>query len=297
MQRLYAGVQRASSHRYPVLIVGEGGTGKELTAKSIHSQSANRQQPFVSIDCAELAPTLMEAEIFGFARNSFVGTPQAKKGLPPLAESGTLFIREIGEMSVKVQTKLFHALQDQQFSPVGSAERLPLRARLMASSRQDLAALVRKGGLLEDLFFHLSVARLELPPLHARRGDVPLLASHFVENYAEHGQPLPTVSDAAMECLLTYSWPGNVLELERAIRWALSFAAGPVIELDDLPPIVRGAMPGKLRDSAGRLSTLQAEYLAIVKALDASGGNRSAAARILKMPEAVLDTRLQTFGL
>ena len=297
MQRLYATIQRANSHPYPVLIVGERGTGKDLVAKSIHSLSSRKQQPFVSMDCAELAPTLMEAELFGYEKDAFVGTPESKTGLARIAGGGALFLREIDVMPLNLQAKLFRALEELMFSPVGSAERFPLLARVMASSKKDLGALVTTREFREDLFFRLSALRIELAPLRTRRADIPLLASHFVEHYADAKNPLPGISDAAMECLLAYSWPGNVLELERAIRWGLSFATGPVIELDDLPPTVRSAVTSKLRDPARRRPTLQIEYLAIIKALGATGGDRSAAANLLQMPESVLDGRLQSYGL
>ncbi len=297
MQRLYSAVQRACSHRYPILIVGEPGTGKELVARSMHSLSSRQDRPFVSVDCAELPPTLIEAELFGYAKEAFIGAPEDKKGLARFAEGGTLFIREIGELPLRLQAKLFTTLQDQQFSPVGSTERFPFRTRLMATSRKDLGALVANGNFREDLFFRLSMVRIEVAPLRTRRADIPLLASHFTEHYRDRGRLQAVISDAAMECLLAYSWPGNVLELERAIRWALSFASSPVIELDDLPPTVRGAATSKLRDPAGRLSTLQRDYLAIIKALDATSGDRTAAARLLQMPESTLQNRLQVFGL
>jgi transcriptional regulator with PAS, ATPase and Fis domain len=297
MQRLYATIQRANSHPYSVLIVGERGTGKELVAKSIHSLSSRKHQPFISLDCGELAPTLMEAELFGYGKDAFVGALEPKTGLAQMAEGGTLFLNEIGEMPLKLQAKLFRALEDLQFSPVGSTERFPLRARVMASSKQEMGVLLATGALREDLFFRLSALRIEVAPLRNRKADVPLLASHFIESYADRRRSFPIISDAAMECLLAYSWPGNVLELERAVRWALSFASTPVIELDDLPPTVRSGMSGKFRDPAGRLSTLQGEYLAIIKALDVTSGDRTAAANLLQIPESTLDSRLQNFGL
>ena len=192
MQRIYSSIQRASSHRYPVLIVGESGTGKELVARCIHSvgllRSAHRPA-FVPVDCTALAPPLMEPELFGYAKDAFIGTPEAKKGLVRLAEDGTLFLREIADLPLKLQAKLFHALQEQEFSPVGSTERFSFRARVMAATQRNLGELVAKGAFREDLYFHLSAVRIELPPLRARRPDIPLLASHFLEKYSERGQP------------------------------------------------------------------------------------------------------------
>jgi DNA-binding NtrC family response regulator len=301
MQRVYSAIQRASFHRYPVLILGEAGTGKELVARSIHSanhSSGSRpDKPFVPFDCKALAPPLMEPELFGYARDAFIGTPEAKKGLVQLAEDGTLLLREIAALPLKLQTKLFHAMREQEFSPVGSTERFAFRARIMATTQRNLAELVAKGTFREDLYFHLSAVRIELPPLHARRPDIPLLASYFLEKHSEQGHPVRSISDAAMECLLAYSWPGNVLELERAIQWALSFASSAVVETDDLPPVVRVAASRRLRDPAARLSTMQPEYLAIIKALDATGGDRAAAAELLHIAKSALDTKLQNYGL
>ena len=260
MQRIYASIQRANSHRYPVLIVGESGTGKEVVARCIHSSGSRPDRPFVPVDCTALANPLMEPELFGYAQGAFIGTPEAKNGLVRLAEDGTLFLREVADLPLRLQAKLFHALQEQGFSPVGSAERFEFRARLMAATQRNLGELVARGAFREDLYFHLSAVRIELPPLRSRRPDIPLLASHFLEKYSERGQPPRSISDAAMECLLAYPWPGNVLELERAIRWALSFASSTMIEMDDSA----ARRPGS-GDAAGcaplsaRLSTMQPE--------------------------------------
>jgi two-component system response regulator HydG len=297
MQRIYASIQRANSHRYPVLIVGEGGTGKELVARCIHSLGPRADRPFVSVDCATLAPPLMEAELFGYAKDAFIGTTEAKNGLVLRAEDGTIFLREVADLPLKLQAKLFQALQEQGFSPIGSTEPFAFRARVMAATQRNLGELVAKGAFREDLYFHLSAVRIEMPPLRSRMPDIPLLASHFLEKYAEQGKPVRSISDAAMECLLAYTWPGNVLELERAIRWALSFASSALIEMDDLPPVVRGAASSRPRTPAARLSTMQPEYLALIKALDATGGDRTAAAQLLHIPEATLKSKLQSYGL
>lgn len=297
MQRIYASIQRANSHRYPVLIVGESGTGKEVVARCIHSSGSRPDRPFVPVDCTALANPLMEPELFGYAKGAFIGTPEAKNGLVRLAEDGTLFLREVADLPPRLQAKLFQALQQQGFSPAGSAERFEFRARLMAATQRNLGELVARGAFREDLYFHLSAVRIELPPLRSRRPDIPLLASHFLEKYSERGQPPRSISDAAMECLLAYPWPGNVLDLERAIRWALSFASSTMIELDDLPPVVRGAGSSRLRTPSARLSTMQPEYLALIKALAATGGNRTAAAQLLHIAESTLESKLQSYGL
>jgi two-component system response regulator HydG len=239
----------------------------------------------------------LEPELFGYAKDAFLGAPEAKNGMAGLAEDGTLFLREITELSPKLQAKLFQALQKQEFSPVGSTERFAFHARVMASTGRNLAEMVTTGAFREDLYFHLSVLRIELPPLRSRRADIPLLASHFLERYCEPGQQVRSMSDAAMECLLAYSWPGNVRELERAIRWALSFASNAVIEMDDLPPAVRGAASSRLRAPAARLSTMQPEYLALIKALETTGGDRTAAAGLLHIAESALESKLQSYGL
>lgn len=306
MQRIYASVQRARSHRYPILIVGETGTGKELVARCIHSPGPSpvpfsiprKDDPFTALDCTALAPALMEPELFGYAKDAFIGTPEAREGLMRLAGRGTLFLREIADLPLKIQAKLFQALQAREFSPVGSTERFPFRARLMTSTRKNLGQLVADGAFREDLYFQLSAVQIELPPLRLRKADVPLLASHFLEKYAERGQTTRGISDAAMQSLLTYSWPGNILELERAIRWAISFTSSAVIEVGDLPRVVRGTAGSKaLHDPAARLSIMQPEYLAIITALDATGGDRAAAAHLLRMAESTLESKLQSYGL
>lgn len=304
MQRVYASIQRASTHRYPVLALGETGSGKELVARSVHSSSFSpsrfsgprAEQPFVSLDCGTLAPTFTEAELFGFAKGAFVGTPEAKTGLLGLAEGGTLLLHEVTALPLGLQTKLFQVLHTREFSPVGSKEKFAFRARVMATSELDLAELVRRGAFREDLYFCLSVAQIELPPLRSRRVDIPLLASHFIESYSVRLESPRNISDAAMECLLSYSWPGNVLELERAIRWALSFASGPVIELDDLPPNIRASGTSKHRDPAAHLPTIQNDYISIINALNATGGDRTAAARLLRIGESAFDRKLQVYG-
>lgn len=297
MRRLYAAIQRASSHRYPVLIVGESGTGKKLVASSIHSLGSREHLPFVSMDCSALPPILMETELFGYAKDAFVRTLEDKKGLASVAGDGTLFLGEISQLTPKLQAKLLHSLQDRQFNPVGSPDWLPFRARVIAASRHDLGALVSSGAFREDLFFQLTIARIELPPLRARIADIPLLASHFLEKHAGQADPQPVISDAAMECLLTYSWPGNVPELERAVRWALSLASGTVIELDDLPPTIRTAMAAGAHRPAAKISTIQGEYLAMIRALGATDGDTTAAASLLQIPESALERRLRSYGL
>lgn len=305
LQRLFSLIPRASSHRYPLLIHGESGTGKELVARTIHfagrstahAAGARTDRPFMSFDCRALGPTLMEPELFGYAKDAFIRATQAKDGVLRLAESGTIFLNDIEELPRKLQAKLFQVLQHKTFSPIGSTERFPFRARVIAGSQRDLGQLVGRGAFREDLYFRLSAVRIELPPLRERRGDIPLLASHFLEKYSEPDKPTRNISDAAMQSLLAYSWPKNVLELEQAMRWALSLASSTTIEMDDLPPVVRGAVSSKLRLSAGGRSTLQPEYLAIIQALDATGGDRSAAAHLLRIDRAALDDKLQSYGL
>ena len=297
MQRLYPLIQLAASHRYSVLIVGERGTGKKLVARSIHSLGARADKPFVPVDCLAIAPTFVEAELFGYARDAFVIAAEGKEGLLNAAGEGTVFLDEIGEMPLKLQGKLFRALQEGRFNPIGSTEQRTLQARVLAATRRNLGEFVKAGAFREDLYFRLSVVQIELPPLRERRSDIPLLANYFLEKYSDPAGPAHSISDAAMECLLAYAWPGNVREMEDAVRWALSLAATEVVETDDLPPVIRNAASRKLQEQTVRVSAMPSEYVAIIKVLEATGGDRAAAAGLLRMGEAALASKLKSYDL
>jgi len=297
MQRLYPLILRAASHRYSVLIVGERGTGKKLVARSIHSLGSRADKPFVLVDCLAIAPTFVEAELFGYARDAFINAAEGREGLLSAAGGGTVFLDEIAEMPLKLQGKMFRLLQEGKFSPIGSTEQRTFQARVLAATRRNLGEFVERGTFREDLYFRLNVVQIALPPLRERRPDIPLLANYFLEKYSDPRGPARSISDATMERLLAYAWPGNVREMEDAVRWALSLAASAVVEMDDLPPVIRNAASRKSQEQAEPISAMPSEYVAIIKVLEATGGNRAAAAHLLRMGEATLANKLKGYDL
>ncbi|HEV2314159.1 MAG TPA: sigma-54 dependent transcriptional regulator, partial [Candidatus Acidoferrales bacterium] len=217
MQRVYKLIEKVSQHNYPVLILGESGTGKELVARSIHFSGTRSQKPFVPVDCSALVPTLIESELFGYAKGAFTGAIHTKQGLIESADGGTLFLDEIGNLPVEMQSKLLRVLQAREVKPVGSNERVSIEVRVIAATNKDLENAVRAGEFRQDLFFRLNVVQMNLPPLRERKSDIPVLVQLFLEKFADAGRPLLSLAQDAMTRLTAYGWPGNVRELENAI--------------------------------------------------------------------------------
>jgi DNA-binding NtrC family response regulator len=213
-----------------VLITGETGTGKELVARAIHARSAQRTMPLIKINCAAIPETLLESELFGHVRGAFTGATFTKKGRFALAEGGTIFLDEIGTVSLTVQAKLLRVLQDREFEPLGAERTQKVDVRVIAATNRDLRQLVSEGKFLEDLFYRLNVIPIEMPPLRDRREDIPLLVEHFVRRFAERtGKTIDGVDDNAMTELARYEWPGNVRELENTIERAVVLTTGPLL--------------------------------------------------------------------
>ncbi len=225
-----------------VLITGESGTGKELVARAIHARSSRSDRPFVAVNCGALPDTLLESELFGHMRGAFTGADTNKKGLLEVAEKGTIFLDEIGEMSPMTQVKLLRVLQDRKFRRLGGTEEVEANIRIIAATNRDLAKLVAAGEFREDLFYRINVIPVKLPPLRERQDDVRALAEHFVEKYAQQmKKDIQGISGAAMTCLCSYAWPGNVRELENAIERAVALERAPAVLPDSLPEDVRAA--------------------------------------------------------
>ena len=220
MQRVYRLIERVSQHAYPVLILGESGTGKELVARSVHYSGVRRNKPFIPVDCSSLVPTLIEAELFGYVKGAFTGALHAKQGLMEIADGGTLFLDEIGDLPFDMQAKLLRALQEKEVRPVGSTDRIPLSARIIAATNRDLDAAVRQGTFRQDLFFRLNVVQIKIPPLRERKTDIPILVNSFLEKFSEANGKIRTISEDAIARMMAYDWPGNVRELENAIERA-----------------------------------------------------------------------------
>jgi DNA-binding NtrC family response regulator len=213
-----------------VLLTGETGTGKELVARAIHARSAQRSMPMIKVNCAAIPETLLESELFGHVRGAFTGATFTKKGRFALAEGGTIFLDEIGTISLSVQAKLLRVLQDREFEPLGAERTQRVDVRVIAATNRDLRQLVADGRFLEDLFYRLNVIPIEMPPLRERREDIPMLVDHFVRRFSERtGKPITGVDESAMTELTRYEWPGNVRELENTIERAVVLTTGPLL--------------------------------------------------------------------
>src|SRR5262245_40593106 len=242
MLDVYRIVERVAPTTSTVLIQGETGTGKELIARATHSASRRSDHPFVTVDCSALAESLLESELFGHVKGAFTGAAADKRGLFEAAAGGTCFLDEIGEISPCVQAKLLRVLQEREVRRVGGTDSLKVDVRVIAATNRDLAALVAAGKFREDLFYRLSVVTISLPPLRERRGDIPLLANHFLGTYlAANDQPPTLISPEAMALLVNYDWPGNVPELQHAVERAAALTSSSVLLPDDLPPKLASA--------------------------------------------------------
>jgi len=276
-----------------ILLTGESGTGKGLVAQAIHFNSLRREKPMVSLNCGALPETLLESELFGHMRGSFTGADANKKGLLEVAERGTIFLDEIGEMSAVMQVKLLRVLQERRFRRVGGLEELQADIRVIAATNQDLTRLVAEGRFREDLFYRINVIPLTLPPLRDRREDIPLLADHFLAKYCEQmGKEITGVSHDAMDLLVAHDWPGNIRELENVIERAVALESTPAILADSLPPIIRGeaprvavgsveALPESGFDLEAHVKEIERGYIA--EALKRAGGVQVKAAELLGM--------------
>ena len=232
--RMVETIARTSS---TVLITGESGTGKDMVARAIHYNSLRRDQPFVALNCGGLPETLLESELFGHVRGAFTGADVNKKGLIEVAEHGSIFLDEIGEMNATMQVKLLRVLQDRRFRRLGGTEEVQADIRIIAATNQDLPKLVGEGRFREDLYYRINVIPMQLPPLRERREDIPLLAAHFLEKYAVRMEKdVRSLSHEALQLLEAYGWPGNVRELENAIERSVALEQTPVVLPETLPP-------------------------------------------------------------
>lgn len=295
MQRVYRLIEKVSQHNYPVLILGESGTDKELVARSIHFSGPRQNRPFVPVDCSALVPTLIESELFGYVKGAFTGAAHSKMGLMEAAGSGTLFLDEIGEMPVDLQAKLLRALQEREIKPVGSTECIPIATRVIAATNRDLEAAVRQNQFRQDLFFRLNVVQIKIPPLRERKSDIPLLVNSFLEKFSEPSGRIRTVSEEAMARLIAYDWPGNVRELENAIERAVALGSGPILHVGDLPSNVHYGAHDRLPQADELVPLEELERRAILRALRESSGDKLVAARLLGIGKTTLYRKLKQY--
>jgi two-component system response regulator HydG len=309
MEKLYRILSKVAQSSHPVLVLGESGTGKELVARTIHAYGPNSQRPFLPVDCGSLVPTLFESELFGYVKGAFTGANRSKDGLLVSAEGGTVFLDEIGELTLDLQAKLLRALQEKEVRPVGGTHRVPIKARIVAATNRDLAAMVEKGSFRKDLFYRLNVVNLRLPPLRDRREDIPLLAAHFLDRLSRERGSKFTLNDEALRTMMRHDWPGNVRELEHAIERACALCSGPVLQLGDLPTQLqqrgleekRAAVAGGEPDRDGcgpELKTLaDLEREAILGAIRALNGDKLQAAKLLGIGKTTLYRKLKEYGV
>jgi DNA-binding NtrC family response regulator len=300
MKEIFEVVQQVAPTRATVLVLGESGTGKELIAKAVHQLSPRAKQPFVTVHCAALAPTLLESELFGHERGAFTGAHERRIGRFEQAQGGTLFLDEIGEIDATIQVKLLRFLGERTFERVGSNKTLTADLRLVAATNKNLEELVKARKFREDLFFRLRVVEIEMPPLRERTGDIPLLAQSFLREFAkENGKPVNDFTADALEALMNFSWPGNVRELRTAIEHAVVLCRGERIAVRDLPPSVRGGSPaGAAKLFPGKdLTVKAAEKQLIIRALKETEGNRTRAAQKIGMSRRTFHRKLHEYHL
>jgi two-component system response regulator HydG len=272
-------------------------------ARSIHFSGPYRDKPFVAVDCGSLVPTLIESELFGYSKGAFTGAAKNKDGLLQAADGGTIFLDEIGELPVDLQSKLLRALQEKEVRPVGCSKPVPVELRVLAATNRDLEQAVAQGAFRKDLYFRLNVLSLRIPPLRQRKQDIPLLVGHFLERLARSTGVRRNISDEALKLMLGYDWPGNIRELENCIERACALSSGPTIHLADLPtPIQSWRQQSQSADEAltsrrGILPIAEMEKQAILGAIEQLHGDKLEAARLLGIGKTTLYRKLKEYGV
>jgi two-component system response regulator AtoC len=300
-------VSRLKDTRTPVLISGESGTGKELVARAIHFRGSFQTRPVVAVDCGSLVPTLIESELFGYEKGAFTGALKTKQGLFQAANTGTIFLDEIGELPLEMQAKLLRVLQEKEVRPVGSNDRVKVDVRVIAATNRDLEAAYKAGTFRKDLYFRLNVVTVHIPPLRERKSDMVALVRSFLARYApdENAQVTP----AAMHCLFQYDWPGNVRELENCIERAIALGNRKTIDVPDLPGAIRatgGALPiplatapaaetGAAAATATDLEEIERETIGRV--FQQVGGDKALAGKMLGISRATLYRKLKRYNI
>jgi len=294
MEALFAKLRRIARAQCTVLVGGETGTGKELVARAIHAESPRRRAPFQAVNCATFSPTLLESELFGHVRGAFTGAVRDRQGLFALAHQGTLFLDEVAEIPLDLQGKLLRVMQEKTFVPVGATRPVTVDVRVISATNKPLRREVDEGRFREDLSYRLRVVPLLLPPLCRREGDVEALFWHFVSQLNQQGmRRIEGVTRTAMDAILAYTWPGNVRELRSAVEYAFVVGEGPVLDVADLTPELRGDPPPGI--SSGSLADI--ERGRILAALARHHGRKAAAAAELGISRTTLWRKLYAHRL
>ena len=303
MQAVFQAIEKVAPTDASVYIHGESGTGKELVARAIHARSKRASGPFVKVNCGALTETLLESELFGHEKGAFTGAIKRKLGRFELADKGTIFLDEIGDVTPGLQLKLLRVLQEREFERVGGEETIKVDVRVVSATHRDIKAAVAAGTFREDLFYRLHVVPCAVPPLRDRKDDIPRLCAHFIAKLGPRtNAAVKRVSEPALARLGTYAWPGTVRELENVIEQALVFAEGDAIEVGALPPVVRGGLPDNalaLPSSEMSLPDLleDLERQLIQRAYDKSGGVKTETARLLGIKTSALYYKLEKYGI
>jgi two-component system response regulator PilR (NtrC family) len=306
MQQVFELIRLAAPSKSNILILGESGTGKELVAKAIHHHSRRMQGPFVTVNSGSMPHDLLESTLFGHVKGAFTGAIATKKGLFEVANNGSIFFDEIGNIPQETQAKLLRVIQEKEFMRLGGVDVIRVDVRLIAATNADIEALVARGAFREDLYYRLNVITIQLPPLRQRTEDIPLLAKHFLQVYAsENGKPIASITPRALELLMDYRWPGNVRELENAIERAVVLSSSDVLDVELMPPSVRAGGNGSPAASPPAVgpntsfwdAVSSYERQLVIAALQNAGGVQKRAAEILQIKPTTLHEMMKRLGI
>ena len=299
MEKLFETLSLVAPTDATVLLLGESGTGKELVANAIHQNSPRQEKPYIKVNCAALPESLLESELFGHEKGAFTGALSKKKGRFELADGGTIFLDEIGEMSPATQTKILRVLQEQEFEAVGGTKTIRVDVRVITATHKDLETAIKEGSFREDLYYRLNVVPIQIPPLRDRKEDIPILAEHFLKIYADkNNRPLHGFEPQVLDALVRYAWPGNVRELENNVERMVVMSRGETILNQDLSPVLKPP-PEEEQESRSLIgsSLKDIEKEVILQTLEQAGGNRTHTARILGVTRKTLQNKIKEYGI
>ncbi len=297
MQKIFDRIRRVASSKATVLVTGESGVGKELIANAIHQLSDRKDKPLIKVNCAALSESLLESELFGHEKGAFTGAVARKRGRFELADGGTIFLDEIGEINQNVQIKILRVLQERQFERVGGEETLNVDVRVIAATNKNLEEEIAEGRFREDLYYRLNVVSINVPPLRERKDDIPLMISAFLDEFASaNGKTITGIDNRARSVLYNYDWPGNIRQLRNCMESAVVMCAGNKITLDDLPPTIsQNSVEDAIIVPAG-IPMAEAEKIIILKNLALNRGNKTKTADILGIGRKTLHRKLDDWG-
>ena len=296
MQKIFQMIQKVAGSKASVLITGESGVGKELVAHAIHNLSPRRENPLVIVNCSALSESLLESELFGHEKGAFTGAMARKRGRFELANGGTIFLDEIGEINQNIQVKILRVLQDKRFERVGGEETLEVDVRVIAATNKDLEEEIKKGNFREDLFYRLNVVHIHVPPLRERKDDIPLLINTFMQEFAkENGKGIKNIDNHARAALYKYSWPGNIRQLKNCMESAVVMCSSDTITLNDLPPTIKSESSANSMQIPFGVTLDEAEKIIIQQTLAQNQGNKSKTAEVLGIGRKTLHRKLDEY--